>query len=82
MLRMDGVYGEAGTQTNSPIVVVLPNSTSILHVYLNGKEKQFQQNNLFVTLNDPLSFSGLYLPRTAQVFNNNIIVSDLLLEQL
>jgi hypothetical protein len=69
MLRIDGVYGEAGSQTNSLIVVTLPNSTSILHLYLNGKgKKQFQQNNLFVTLNDPLSFPGLYLPRTAQVF--------------
>ncbi len=84
MLRIDDVYGEAGSQTNSLIVVALPNSTSILHLYLNGKgkEKQFQQNNLFVTLNDPLSFPGLYLPRTAQVFNNTMNISDLLLEQL
>ncbi len=82
ILTIEGVYGEAGTQTNHPIVVTLPNSTSISHVYLNGKEKQFQQNMQFVTLNDPLIFPGLYLPRSAEVFNNTIIVSDLLLEQL
>ena len=81
-LRIEGVYGEAGTETTRPIVVILTNTTSIAHVYLNGQEKVFEQNQQFITLKDSLTFPGIYLPRTAEIINNIIIVSDLLLEQL
>jgi hypothetical protein len=82
ILRIDGVYGEAGTETQQAIVVILPNTNVISAVYLNGKEKKFEQGVQYVVLNDPLIFPGIYLPRSAEVFNNTIIVSDLLLEQL
>ena len=81
-VRIEGVYGEAGTITTRPIVVILTNTTSISHVYLNGNEKQFQQNEQFITLTDPLTFPGLYLPRSSPILNNTIMVSDLLLQQL
>jgi hypothetical protein len=80
ILRIDGVYGEAGTQTKYPMIV-LPTAEQISKVYLNGIEKEFQQDHQLVSLNDPIIFPGLYLPRSAEVFNNTIIVSDLLLEQ-
>jgi hypothetical protein len=81
-LIIDGVYGEAGTHTNDPIMVILPDDRLITNVYLNGIEKRFKQDFQFITLTDPLSFPGLYLPRTAEVINNTIIISDLLFEQL
>ncbi|CAF3331305.1 unnamed protein product [Rotaria sp. Silwood2] len=82
ILIINGVYGEAGTQTNNPIFIILPNQYFISNVILNGIEKTFQQNNQFIILNNSLSFPGLYLPRSAEILNNTIIVSDLLLEQL
>jgi hypothetical protein len=82
ILRIDGVYGEAGTQTKEAIIVILPNTNAISNVYLNGKEKRFEQGAQYITLNDPLIFPGVYLPRSAEIFDNTIIVSDLLLEQL
>jgi hypothetical protein len=82
ILRIDEVYGEAGTQTSNEIIIALPTDNKISNVYLNGIEKQFRQDLQLVILNDPLIFPGLYLPRSAEVINNTIIVSDLLLEQL
>jgi hypothetical protein len=87
VLIIDGVYGEAGTQTTTtdPIIVLLPtvtNVSQISNIYLNGKERRFTQDLQVVTLTDPLTFPGLYLPRSAEILNNTIIVSDLLLEQL
>lgn len=81
-VRIEGVYGEAGTTTTRPIVVILSNTTSISHVYLNGNEKQFQQNHQFVTLTDSLTFPDFYLPRSAPILNNTLKISDLLLQQL
>ena len=80
-LIIDGVYGEAGTQTDSPIYVILPNDQPVSHVILNGNERKFHQRNQFVVLTDQLKFPGVYLPRSASILNNTIVVSDLLLEQ-
>ncbi|CAF1619644.1 unnamed protein product [Rotaria sp. Silwood1] len=82
ILIIDGVYGEAGTQTNNPISIILPNQDLIFNVLLNGIEKRFKQNKQIIILIDPLSFSGLYLPRSAEILNNTIMISDLLLKQL
>ncbi|CAF0789783.1 unnamed protein product [Adineta steineri] len=82
ILIIDGVYGEAGTQTNHPIFIILPNIQSIWNVYLNGIEKQFKQDRQFIILTELILFPGLYLPRTTEILNNTIIVNDLLLEQL
>ncbi|CAF1532190.1 unnamed protein product [Rotaria sp. Silwood1] len=82
ILIIDGVYGKAGTQTNNPISIILPNQDLIFNVLLNGIEKRFKQNNHIIILTDPLSFSGLYLPRSAEILNNTIMISDLLLKQL
>lgn len=81
-LIINGVYGEAGTQTTNPILIILPNDKIISNVILNGIERRFQQNNQMITLPDRISFPGLYLARSAEIFNNTIIVSDLLLNQL
>ncbi|CAF0979621.1 unnamed protein product [Adineta steineri] len=82
ILIIDGVYGEAGTRTNDPIFIILPNIQSIWNVYLNGIEKQFKQDRQFIILTEPILFPGLYLPRTTEILNNTIIINDLLLEQL
>ncbi|CAF1390511.1 unnamed protein product [Rotaria sordida] len=82
VLLIDGVYGEAGTQTNNQIFVILPNEELILYVFVNGKDTHFQTINEFIVLTDSFSFPGLYLPRSAEILNNTIIISDLLLEQL
>ena len=82
LLIINGVYGEAGTQTTGPVFVILPNNQSISKVLLNGGEKHFQQENQIITLSDPIIFPGIYLPRSAPIFNNTIVVSDLLLGQL
>ncbi|CAF0855198.1 unnamed protein product [Adineta steineri] len=82
ILIIDGVHGEAGTQTSDPIFIILPNIQSIWNVYLNGIEKQFKQDRQFIILTEPILFPGLYLPRTTEILNNTIIVNDLLLEQL
>ncbi|CAF4696480.1 unnamed protein product, partial [Rotaria sp. Silwood2] len=76
ILIINGVYGEAGTQTNNSIFIILPNEQLILNVLLNGIEKKFQQNTNIITLIDHLLFPGLYLPRSAEILNNTIIVSD------
>ncbi|CAF5057846.1 unnamed protein product, partial [Rotaria socialis] len=39
-------------------------------------------NNEIISLLDSLSFPGLYLPRSAEILNNTIMISDLLLQQL
>ncbi|CAF4394151.1 unnamed protein product, partial [Rotaria sordida] len=82
VLLIDGVFGEAGTETNNQIFVILPNEQLILYVFVNGKDTHFQSINEFIVLTDRLSFPGLYLPRSAELLNNTIIISDLLLEQL
>ncbi|CAF3683000.1 unnamed protein product [Adineta steineri] len=82
ILIIDGVHGEAGTQTSDPIFIILPNIQSIWNVYLNGIEKQFKQDRQFIILTELILFPGLYLPRTTEILNNTIIVNDLLLEQL
>ncbi|CAF0978803.1 unnamed protein product [Adineta steineri] len=82
ILIIDGVYGEAGTRTNDPIFIILPNIQSIWNVYLNGIERQFKQDRQFIVLTEPILFPGLYLPRTTEILNNTIIINDLLLEQL
>ncbi|CAF5162088.1 unnamed protein product, partial [Rotaria sp. Silwood1] len=43
ILMINGVYGEAGTQTVHPIFVIMPDEQMIETVVLNGKEKIFQQ---------------------------------------
>ncbi|UJR19343.1 hypothetical protein I4U23_022472 [Adineta vaga] len=82
ILRIDGVCGEPGTQTTFPLFVILPTNGTISNVFVNGKEMTFQQTLQFLSLNANLSFPGLYLPRSAEVLNNTIIVSDLVLKQL
>ncbi|CAF1007590.1 unnamed protein product [Rotaria sordida] len=81
ILMINGVYGEAGTQTTHPIFVIMPEEQVIESVILNGNEKRFQQVKEFIILIDVLSFPGQYLPRSAQIMNKSIIVSDLLLQQ-
>ncbi|CAF1092355.1 unnamed protein product [Adineta ricciae] len=81
-LMIDGVYGEAGTETEQSVFIILPSIKSITNVYLNGIEKRFEQDRQFILLTDSLIFPGLYLPRSAEVLNSSILVSDLLLEQL
>ncbi|CAF2674794.1 unnamed protein product [Rotaria sp. Silwood2] len=79
ILMINGVYGEAGTQTIQTIFVIMPDEQIIEIVVLNGNEKRFQQVKELIILIDVLSFPGQYLPRSAQIMNNSIIVSDLLL---
>ena len=81
LLIIDGVYGEAGTQTTAPVFVLLPNNQSVSKVLLNGEEKPFQQQNQLVTLPAAVEFPGLYLPRAAPIVNGTIQVSDELLKQ-
>ena len=81
-LRIGGVLGEAGTQTTRPIAVILPTNITIVKVYLNGLEAKFSQTYQFINLLLPLKFPGLYLPRSAEIINNTIVISDLLIEQL
>ncbi|CAF1457659.1 unnamed protein product [Rotaria sordida] len=82
ILKLDNVCGESGTELAHEIVIILPNERLIANVYLNGIEKKFQQKGQFIWLTEFVSFPGLYLPRSAQVRNNTIIISDLLLQQL
>ena len=83
LLIINGVYGEPGTETRDPIFVILSDEQSaITNVLLNGNEMPFKQINQSIILTDPLTFPGLYLPRSAPIINNTIIVSDLLLTQL
>ncbi|UJR13157.1 hypothetical protein I4U23_000181, partial [Adineta vaga] len=82
LFKIDGVCGEPGTQTTFPLFVILPTNGTISNVYVSGKEMTFQQTLQFISLNANLSFPGLYLPRSAEVLNNAIIVSDLVLKQL
>ncbi|UJR20452.1 hypothetical protein I4U23_023581 [Adineta vaga] len=82
ILIIDGVYGEAGTETDQSIFVILPTMKLITNVYLNGIEKQFEQDRQFIILTNSIIFPGLYLPRSAEIFNNTIVISDLLFEQL
>ena len=82
MLIINGVYGEAGTKTSNPIFIILPNKKTILNVLLNGFEKRFQQKDQIVSLIDPVSFPGLYVPRSAEVLHNTVMINDLLLKQL
>lgn len=81
ILMINGVYGEAGTETNEPVFIIMPDEQVIETVVLNGNEKRFEQVKEVIVLVDVLSFPGQYLPRSAQIMNNSIVVSELLLQQ-
>ena len=60
---IDGVYGEAGTQTINSIKVLLPDVNPMLNitnVYLNGIEKSFQQVQQMEQLEYVYIFNNFY----------------------
>ena len=81
-LVIEGVYGEAGTTPDHPIVVLLPVQQTIVDVFLNGNSIEFEQFDDLILITEPIRFPGLYFPRSAPILNNTIMVSDLLLTQL
>ena len=94
-LRVEGVVGEAGT-TSGPVSVWLPsasNASAVKQVVVNGVSVPFSTSGHALTLTRPLSFPGLYLPRSAQVgtvpprflggaYSVTLTVSQPLLDQL